>query len=392
MLSGETFLPEKNHSAHKELAVGKLRLLQAPQASEIHNGDIFGCAFAPDGQSLLTAGWDGHLRLWDVASGESTGFVQVATKPLSCCGYSPDGTQLVAGSMEGVLSFWSASQLTKARQFMAHTRPISAICYAPNGQQFATASWDRLLILHYEDADRETKHCSGHEDIVAGCRFTSDGRQLLSWSHDRTLRLWETTFGTELCKLTGHQDRVTAAAIAPDGRFAVSGGRDCLIKLWNLQEGVEAGSWPQTAEIRGVFFLLDGNSFVAVDAEGRVFQLSLPSMELCGDLKTRVKPICAELAPSGTLLALGCEDGTVRFVALEDASPGSLVVTATQSLREESSLFGRFFGKTRTVSRFRFTCPVCRHTAESSALPPADFPCGYCRRPLRVGAQILQTV
>ena len=97
------------------------------------------------------------------------------------------------------------------------------------------------------------------------------------------------------------------------------------------------------------FFLLDGNSFVAVDAEGRVCQLSLPTLEVCSELRTRLIPLCAELSPSGSLLALGCQSGNVRFVALEDASPGSLLVTAMQSIREESSLLGRFFGKTRTL-------------------------------------------
>src|SRR5262249_18219107 len=150
---------------------------------------------------------------------------------------------------------------------------------------------------------------------------------------------------------------VTAAAVSPDGRWAVSGGRDCLLKLWDLHQGVEVDSWPQNTEVRACFFLLDGDSFVAVDAEGRVSVLGMPTLQLRGELKTKVQSLCADLSPAGNVLALGGEDGRVRLVALEDAAPGSLLVTATQKLREQQSLLGRFFGKTRTVMAFEFTCP-----------------------------------
>jgi WD40 repeat protein len=32
-----------------------------------HQGDIWGIAFAPDNMSVLTAGKDGVIRLWDVS-------------------------------------------------------------------------------------------------------------------------------------------------------------------------------------------------------------------------------------------------------------------------------------------------------------------------------------
>src|SRR5262245_3941479 len=113
-----------NQSRRGVSDVEKLRLLPAPQTADAHDGEVFGCVFAPDGETAVSAGWDGHLRLWDVTSGEPTSSVRVAAKPLSCCGFTPDSTQLIAGSMEGLLSFWNRPELTKAKQFLAHTRPI----------------------------------------------------------------------------------------------------------------------------------------------------------------------------------------------------------------------------------------------------------------------------
>ena len=372
--------------------MGTLRLLQAPKTGDCHTGEIFSCAYAPDGQTVLSAGWDGHLRLWDTTEGEALAYVKVGAKPLSCCAFSPDGKDWLAGSMEGILSVWDAAQLSKSKEFMAHTRPVSSIIYAPGGKQFVTTSWDRSITLRKVGKESEGKQLVGHQDIVAGCCYTADGRRLLSWSYDGTLRLWDMDFATEVACLTGHEDRVTAAAVSPDGRWAVSGGRDRLLKLWDLHQGVEVGSWPQDAEVRGCYFLLDGAAFATVDADGRMFLLTVPEMELRGDLRPRLKVMCGALSPTGLQIALGCEDGRVRFVALEDATQGALVVTATQCLKEESSMLGRFLGRTKTVRTFQYSCPACRHAVESSILPAADFVCTSCQRRLRIGAQLLQAV
>jgi WD40 repeat protein len=361
-----------------------------PVTADGHAGEIFCCAHSPDGAQVLTAGWDGHLRTWDTATGDMLACVQVGPKPLSCCAFTPDGRGWLAGSMEGMLSVWDANLQTRRGEHLAHTRPISAITYSPGGKYFVTASWDRTLIVRKAASEREGKTLSGHQDIVAGCCFTADARRLLSWSHDGTLRLWDLDFVKEVACLTGHGDRVTAAAVSPDGRWAVSGGRDRLLKLWDLTQGTEAGSWPQNGEVRGCYFLLDGASFAAVDAAGQVFVLGAPELDFRADLQTQVKVMCGSLAPSGLQVALGAEDGRVRFVELEDFEQGSILVTATQSVKERATLFTRLLGRTRTVRMYFFTCPACRYAVEAQTLPPNDFACPSCRRRLRINAQIPQ--
>jgi WD40 repeat protein len=370
--------------------VGTLQLRDSEPGTPGHDGEIYGCAYAPDGAFVLSAGWDGHLRLWETTTGAPIAALQAGAKPLASCTWTPDGKQWLSGSMEGLLCFWDGITHQPGQTFLAHTRPISALRYAPDGQQLATASWDRQVLLRKVGKEREGKALAGHQDIVAGCRYTADGKQLLSWSYDGTLRLWDVEFGGELGTLHGHEDRVTAAALSPDGAWAVSGGRDGVLRLWDLRQKAEILSVSQGAEVRGCFFLLDGESLVTIDANGWMLLLSAPGFEVQAELQTGLKVLCGDLAPSGQQIVLGGEDGQLYWVTVEGRENSALLVTATRGIRQSTSVFGRLLGKTHTKTVYSYTCPICQQSVEVASLPSKPFRCSHCRRSLRINAQVRQ--
>jgi WD40 repeat protein len=368
-----------------------LRLLDVEPAPAAQGADLYCCSYTADGGYVLSAGWDGCLRLWEAPAGVEISSLQVTPKPLSSCALSPDGRHWLAGSIEGLLTTHDASTLELVSSMAPHTRPISAIRFAPDGEQIATASWDRHVIVRRPPGrEREPRVLSGHEDIVAGCRFTGDGGRLLSWSHDRTLRLWDVANGRELFTLRGHQDRVTAAAPSPDGRWAISGGRDGAVVLWDLAAGGSVRATSQPAEVRACFFLLDGASAVVVNAAGTVTLFSTPELELRSQVETGASPLCGDLSPSGMELVLGCEDGRPHFLAVDGLEDAALVVTAGRRARQNRGVMSRLLGKPRLSYSYEYTCPVCRRPGETSALPSHPFPCGGCRRLLRMSGQVRQ--
>ncbi len=365
-----------------------LLLLDAEPGPGRPGADLYSVTYAFDGRSVLSAGWDGFLRSWEAPSGAEIASLQVSAKPLSACTISPDGKHWLAGSMEGVLTIHDAETQELVFSMTAHTRPISAICYAPVGEQAATASWDRLIALRHFDKDREARVLSGHKDIVAGCRFTGDGGRVLSWSYDATLRLWNAANGREEHVLRGHADRVTAAAPSPDGQWAGSGGRDGAVLLWDLAAGVSVASIRRPTEVRACFFLLDGSAVGVVDAAGVVTFLSAPDLTVQSEVEIPTEPLCASLSPSGTELVLGCQDGSLRFLAVEGLEESPLLVTAGRRPRDGRGVFDRLLGKPRLRYVYECTCPVCRRAVESAQLPTQPFSCPGCRRPLRVGGPV----
>jgi WD40 repeat protein len=366
-----------------------LRLLEFT-SSQPHSGEVYSCAYTPDGDHVLSGGWDGHLRLWDAVDGECRLSLPASPKPISACARSPDGTQWLVGSMEGLLTIWDAVSQYQLTSFVAHTRPISAITFSPDGQLFATSSWDRVVSIRKVGREREGRNLALHSDIVAGCQFTTDGRYLLSWSYDGTIKVWDIALAHEVATLRGHTDRVITLSLSPDGLYALSGGRDGTIRLWDLEKFEEVGTVNLGAEVRVCFYLLDGESIVVSDAIGRLFLMGLPSFEVQAQMQTPFRALCGDMKPAGDQVALGAEDGRIYFVALDGYDQASLVVTPREDLKSEANLFDRFFGKTRMTRVFKCTCPSCRQTVELASIPAQPVHCPSCHRSLRISSRVAQ--
>jgi WD40 repeat protein len=362
-----------------------LRLLGGSPAAAGHSGDVCGCSFTPDSAFVLTCGWDGCLKLWDVQVGTAVAGFQAEGRPLSACVVAPDAKHWLSGSMDGLLGKWEVSSHEQVSLFLAHTRPISGLRYSPDGTVLASASWDRAVILWPTDRLGQGRTLGNHEDIVAGCAFTLDGHRLVSWSYDHTAWVWDVAKLRPLVQMKGHSDRILAGAVSPDAQWLATGSRDRQLKLWQLQSGKEIAAAPLKGEARACFFLLDAQSLLVVDATGNVSLHGLPDLEPGAELSTGLPVQCADLAPSGATLALGCTDGRVGFVTLEGFDGAPLLVSATQSFRTNNGVLSRLLGRTgKPKTVYHCTCPACRQSFELPEENPREpAPCPGCRRQLR---------
>jgi WD40 repeat protein len=384
----------RNRRPARGLDVATLRLQPAASETGNHGGEVFACAFTPDSAFVLSGGWDGQLRLWEVEGGSQVAALRASDKPVSACAVTPDGKQWLSGSLDGLLAHWDTTTRQRVSAFVPNGRPLSAIVYTNDGRTLATASWDGNVSLWGATRDRDGgRMLTGHTDIVSGCRFTPCGQQLVSWSYDRTVRVWDATRAREVATLTGHGDRILAGAVSPDGKWAVTGDREGRLQLWDLPAQAAAGSLKLPAEVRGCFFLLDGQTLGVADAQGRLTLHAVPDLSERAELFTHVPVQCVKLAPSGDRVALGCDTGHVRLVGLDGFDDAPLPVTARQKTRRTATTLQRLFGRSSVTYAYSSTCPACRQVVE---LPGGDkdrtSPCPYCGRPLRVSSVVPEAV
>src|SRR5262249_58483459 len=143
-----------------------------------------------------------------------------------------------------------------------------------------------------------------------------------------------------------------------------SGWRGGELLVWGLDTNAQVAAETLGAEVRGCFFLPDASGLLVAESSGRVHLFSLPGLQPQVALVLEQPVQCGALSPGGRQLALGGEDGVVRFVAVEGSEERPLVVTATQSLRVTATRLQKLFGRSTRTLVYSCTCPSCRHPVE----------------------------
>jgi RNA polymerase sigma factor (sigma-70 family) len=213
-----------------------------------HANFVFSVAFSPDGKTLATGGMssgntrDTTVRLWDAATGKEVTSLEHTAGHHSLA-FSPDGKTLAAGS--GPVRLWELSAgAPKVRaELDVPEGVVHAVAFSPDGKVLASAA-DRTVRL-WDPVSGKLFARSDGKDQVFAVAFSPDGRVLAvsGRGEDRTgpIHLLEVPTGKEIRRISGHRFGVTALAFSPDGKTLVSGSDDKTVRIWDVTTGKEIG-------------------------------------------------------------------------------------------------------------------------------------------------------
>lgn len=278
-----------------------------------HSNVVHAVAFSPKGHALASAGEDGAIVLWDLATQRELRALKLSQQAVTALAFAGEGSKLVSGGHDGTLVLWDVATGRSLRVYRGHTAPVTAVAFAPDGRTIASASADHSIRIWDATSDQALRTLSGHRDAVTAVAFSADGHTLASASVDKTLKLWDPASGRELRTLSGHTQRVTAVAFC--GALLASASWDHTVKLWDPSAGQEVRTLKgHSSEVWSVACSPDGRTLASGAYDHSVRLWDAASGRQLQELAADAGWIeSVSFSPDARLLASAGADHTVKL-------------------------------------------------------------------------------
>ena len=266
--------------------------------------DLIDLAFSPDDKLVATAGWDGHVKLWQIPSENEPLSNKKPTKPL-----------------------------------IKHGKSLKRIYFSPHGALLATISSDDGLVKVWKVSSR--KKLWEDQDFNLEAAFSPDDKLLaLASKNDHVIYVLDTSTGNYQAILPGHTGPVSKLVFLPQGkspkvRFLVSASDDETVKIWDISTSRELFSLASHHKPwRGISVYTDpenkGDRLVSVgwDGQAKVWDIGVGHTSFVNKVIFNNK---------GTWLATASNDGTVR---MWDTKDGTVRMWETEGGNEVPCLGG----------------------------------------------------
>jgi WD40 repeat protein/serine/threonine protein kinase len=224
-------------------------------------------------------GWEWHyVKRWPFAG--SLKLLHENDAAVHRVAWSPDHRLLASGSLDGRVKVWDARTGAELVRLEAHKKFVRSLAFSPDSRFLATGGEDDKVKLW--DVNRP----------------------------DSPIREFRTGRGTTM---------VQVLEFSPDGRQLAGADSDRKVRLWNVADGSEVFFPDDLLMIGGLAFTPDGRQLLTVNTGGVVKVWDVAARQSVATFRTdaRAAGYRAAFSSDRRLLALGCEDGTVKVIRTE---------------------------------------------------------------------------
>lgn len=301
--------------------------LQADNLQAIlpHSGTVSAVSFSPDGKRLIT-GDDRVLRIWDTASHQLLDTWRNHNSVTSKIAYQPQGTQVATANystdadnnpIDVAIRLWDPNTGKILHELPGHTNLIYGLEYSADGTQLASASWDGTIRVW--DVRTGKSFNLAASSPIWDVAFSPNGRTMATAGNDGKALLWDLST-RRVIETHESKQPVFAVAYGPDGNLWATAGNDLRVRLWrrNNADRPAATLVGHTDSILDIDFSADGKRLVSTGAEGKALIWDVSNLDAGSPLVMKLsghqgRLWVAQYDPSGTLVATGGDDETVRL-------------------------------------------------------------------------------
>jgi WD40 repeat protein len=252
-------------------------------ALEVPGQAIQRLAVSPDGKTVAVGTEQGHVRLFDLATGQLHEF-DVSHPKLIDPGFAPG----------------------RGRP-KADPQPIYSLAWSPDGQTLASAAQSEG-VRGWNPLTGEERWALDTDRGYGPIAFTPDGQHVIAPIRTDSIyryALWDANTGKKAADLDGFGSAY-GLTVSADGRYFCNGQH-----LWDAKAGKIAHELPVNGLSSGVAFSRDGKR-VALDVDGvKIFDV-VTGKELFDDAGHAGAVLAISVTQDGKLAATAGHDGTAR--------------------------------------------------------------------------------
>lgn len=159
-----------------------------------HASNMTSLAYSGDGQTIVTGGDDGKLKLWNANNGFCVVTFSEHSGPITAVEFSSNKKILVSASLDGSVR---AFDIVRYRNFRTFTSPrpvqFSSVAIDSSGELVAAGAQDEFEIFLWSmKLGKLLEMISGHEGPIMSLAFSPmpTSSMLVSGSWDKTMRIW----------------------------------------------------------------------------------------------------------------------------------------------------------------------------------------------------------
>lgn len=199
-------------------------------------------AFNQNGSQMVSAGAfsEDVLTLWDVASGEPIGSLNIPSSSgsfywVSDLIFSPDNkTAIFVHYNDRDVKIWDATHPNDYHLLEGHSGYVTAIAITGDGTMLASVDMEQNLILWDTATWQEKayiKNIAGNSALA----FSQDGQLVAIADYDGEIYLWNINTQSLVTTLHGHDTQVIDMVFTDDGTRLISTSFDGTVRVWGLQ-------------------------------------------------------------------------------------------------------------------------------------------------------------